>query len=247
MTLVLPAVLALVAATSFFSGIFGVAGGMILMGGLVYLLPVSQAMLVHGLAQFISNGSRVVQWRKFIDVRIVAWFLAGSAVSVAILAVVRFVPPPTLVLFILGSSALVMLAVPVRWAPRITDAPVAVVVGFISAGLMLTAGVSGTFIDQFFARADLDRRVVVATKATMQTVMHAVKVVYFASIAAFDVDEKLVIVLLCVPLVAVLGSRFGGVVLERMSDKQFYWWTRRIVFGVGVLYVAIALKRMVLG
>ncbi len=243
MPLVLPAVLALVAVSSFFSGIFGVAGGMILMGGLVYLLPVSQAMLVHGLSQVMSNGARVVQWRAYISFRLVAWFLAGSAVCVTILAFVRFVPSPTLVLFLLGASALVILAVPARWAPKITDPSVAVIVGFVSAALMLTAGVSGTFIDQFFARADLDRRAVVATKATMQTVMHTVKIGYFASIAPFEIDDRLVLVLACVPVVSVVASRFGGAVLERMSDKQFFWWTRRIVFCVGTLYVLTALRR----
>lgn len=246
MTFVLPAVLALVAVSSFFSGIFGVAGGMILMGGLVYLLPVSQAMLVHGLSQMVSNGARVVQWRAFISFLIVAWFLAGSAVCVTLLIFIRFVPSPTLVLFLLGASALAMLAVPARWAPKITDPSVAVIVGFVSAALMLTAGVSGTFIDQFFARADLDRRAVVATKATMQTVMHAVKIGYFASIAPFDIDDRLVLVLACVPVVSVIASRLGGIVLERMSNKQFFWWTRRIIFCIGVLYVLTALRRALL-
>jgi uncharacterized protein len=243
MTLAVPAVLALVAATSFFSGIFGVAGGMILMGGLVYLLPVSQAMLVHGLAQVVSNGSRVVQWRAFIDMRIVWRFLAGAAVSVAILAVVRFVPSKTLVLFLLGSSILVMLALPKDWAPKITNPVVAVVCGVLAAGLMLTAGVSGTFVDQFFLRTSLDRRIVVATKATMQTVLHAVKIVYFGMFAAYEVDEPLMIALVCVPAIAAVGSALGGKVLERMTDRQFYWWIQRIVFCLAVYYVADALRR----
>jgi uncharacterized protein len=243
MPVVLPAVLALVAATSFFSGIFGVAGGMILMGGLVYLLPVSQAMLVHGLAQVVSNGARVVQWRAFIDGGIVWRFLAGAAVSVAILAFVRFVPSKTLVLFLLGSSILVMLALPNDWAPKITNPAVAVVCGSLAAALMLTAGVSGTFVDQFFIRTSLDRRIVVATKATMQTVLHAVKVVYFGSFAVYELDEPLLIVLVCVPAIAAVGSNLGGKVLERMSDHQFYWWIRRIVFCVGVYYVADALRQ----
>jgi uncharacterized membrane protein YfcA len=238
MTFALSVVLAIVAATSFFSGIFGVAGGMILMGVLVYLLPVSQAMLVHGLAQTVSNGSRVVQWWTFIDSAIVWRFLAGAAVSVTVLAFVRFVPSKTLVLFLLGSSILVMLALPKDWAPRITNPVVAFVCGILAAALMLTAGVSGTFVDQFFIRTSLDRRIVVATKATMQTVLHAVKVVYFGSFAAYEVDETLLIVLVCVPVIAAVGSNLGGKVLERMTDQQFYWWIRRIVFCVAVYYVA---------
>ena len=243
MTFAFPAVLLLVAATSFFSGIFGVAGGMILMGGLVYLLPVSQSMLVHGLAQTLSNGARAVQWRSFIDFRIVWRFLAGAAVSVAVLAVVRFVPSKTLLLFLLGGSILTMLSLPKDWAPKITNPVVAVICGMLAAALMLTAGVSGTFVDQFFVRTALDRRIVVATKATMQTVLHAVKVVYFGSLAAYEIDETMIGVLVVVPVIAVLASNLGGKVLERMTDKQFYWWIQRIVFCLGVFYVAVALKQ----
>jgi uncharacterized membrane protein YfcA len=247
MTLVFPTVLLLVAATSFFSGIFGIAGGMILMGGLVYLLPVSQSMLVHGLAQTLSNGARVVQWRSFIDFRIVGRFLVGAGLAVAVLAVVRFVPSKTLLLFLLGSSILVMLSLPKDWAPKITNPVVALVCGVLAASLMLTAGVSGTFVDQFFVRTALDRRIVVATKATMQTVLHAVKVVYFGTLAAYEIDDTMIGVLVLVPVIAVLASNLGGKVLERMTDQQFYRWIRRVVFCLGVFYVGVALRQWLWG
>ena len=73
--------------------------------------------------------------------------------------------------------------------------------------------------------------------------MHTVKIGYFASIAPVEIDDRLILVLACVPVVSVIASRFGGYVLERMSDKQFFWWTRRIVFCVGTLYVLTALRR----
>src|SRR5690606_5834164 len=40
-----------VMATSFISGVFGMAGGMVLMGILVAMMPVSAAMVLHGAAQ----------------------------------------------------------------------------------------------------------------------------------------------------------------------------------------------------
>ena len=48
-----------VLATSFLSGIFGMAGGMVLMGILLLLMSVEQAMVIHGVAQFASNGWRM--------------------------------------------------------------------------------------------------------------------------------------------------------------------------------------------
>jgi uncharacterized protein len=81
----------------------------------------------------------------------------------------------------------------------------------------------------------------------MQTVLHAVKIVYFGSFAAYDIDEPLMILLVCVPVIAAVGSNLGGKVLERMTDKQFYWWVQRVVFCVGVLYVLTALRQAFFG
>jgi hypothetical protein len=40
----------------------------------------------------------------------------------------------------------------------------------------------------------------------------------------------------------VLGSSCAKPVLARMSDKQFYWWTRRIVLVLGCYYIAEAMR-----
>ena len=44
--------------TSFISGIFGMAGGIILMAVLVALVSVATAMVVHGGIQMFANGYR---------------------------------------------------------------------------------------------------------------------------------------------------------------------------------------------
>ena len=44
--------------TAFISGIFGMAGGMILMGILLAMMPVAAAMVLHGVTQMASNGWR---------------------------------------------------------------------------------------------------------------------------------------------------------------------------------------------
>ncbi len=40
------------------SGVFGMAGGLTLMGVLAGMLPVATAMLLHGAVQMVSNGYR---------------------------------------------------------------------------------------------------------------------------------------------------------------------------------------------
>jgi uncharacterized membrane protein YfcA len=54
---------AAIVSTSFVSGIFGMAGGMILMGILLAFMPMAPAMVLHGLVQISATGWRARQWR----------------------------------------------------------------------------------------------------------------------------------------------------------------------------------------
>ena len=74
---------AAIVSTSFISGIFGMAGGMILMGILLAFMPLAPAMVLHGLVQMASSGWRAWQWRAHIDWRIVAHYAAGAVVATA--------------------------------------------------------------------------------------------------------------------------------------------------------------------
>jgi len=242
MILISAFVLGLVAVTSFVSGIFGVAGGLILMGGLVYLLPVAQAMVVHGAAQFVSNAARAVLWRRFLVWPLIAPFTATSVLCLGAFWFISFVPSKTAVLFLLGLSTVMLFFVPDWLAPKITQPGVAYLCGILGTALILVAGVSGPFLDQFFVRTDLDRRATIATKAAMQCVSHVVKIVYFGSFAESALDEAWLGLLLAVPVVSILGATAASRVLERMTDRQFYWWTRRIVLVLGLYYLAEATR-----
>ena len=63
-------ILVTVLVTAFISGIFGMAGGLILMGVLAAMLPVATAMVVHGAVQMVSNGYRAFLWRQYIHWRV---------------------------------------------------------------------------------------------------------------------------------------------------------------------------------
>ena len=51
----------LMVATAFLSGLFGMAGGLILIGVLLTILPLPSAMVLHAITQMASNG-----WRAFL-------------------------------------------------------------------------------------------------------------------------------------------------------------------------------------
>src|SRR5262245_36186856 len=110
---------AAVLSTSFISGIFGMAGGMILMGILLFLLPVPIAMVLHGITQSASNGWRAWLWREHIHWRIVLNYAVGSLATAVTFAFVAFAPSKSVALIILGLTPLVVLLLPKSIAPNI--------------------------------------------------------------------------------------------------------------------------------
>ena len=232
------ALAAVVLATSFLSGVFGMAGGMILMGVLLSFLSVPSAMVLHGTTQAASNGWRAFLWRAYVDWRILARYVVGSLVAFASFVAVRFVPDRALVLIALGLMPFAVMAVPARMAPRVDRRLGAESAGFISTALQLISGVSGPALDLVFVRTELDRRHVVATKAVCQVSSHLMKLLYFGAVAGSDTGGLGWPVLAMSIVLALTGTTLSRSLLERLTDAQFRLWTQRIVMGIGLVYLA---------
>jgi uncharacterized membrane protein YfcA len=235
--LALVTILIAVFTTAFISGIFGMAGGLILMGVLALLLPVSSAMVVHGVVQSFSNGWRAVLLRTWIDWRLLGLFLTGSAIAVGLLVFTAMELPKAWLFIVLGLIPGVIW-VPRQWIHLDAAKPAhSIACGFAVTGLNTVAGVSGPLLDVFFAQTDRDRRCIVATKAATQVISHLVKVIYYilpALGAGALPDAQWLLV--AVPL-AIGGTTLGARLLEKMSDIQFRNWTKWIVTSIGLIYV----------
>jgi uncharacterized membrane protein YfcA len=88
--------------TAFLSGIFGMAGGMILVGILLALLPVPEAMMLHGVTQMASNGWRALLWWRYVRWSAVTSYLLGCAAALLLWSLWRYVPSKPVALLLLG-------------------------------------------------------------------------------------------------------------------------------------------------
>lgn len=235
----------IVLATSFLSGIFGMAGGMILMGLLLLLLPVPAAMVLHGVAQTASNGWRAVLWRRFVVWPIVGRYLSGSLAALALFSLIRLVPDRAVVFIALGLIPFIGLAVPAAHAPRADRPGGAEGCGFLCSALQLLSGVSGPALDTFFVRTEMDRRAVVATKAACQVISHTTKLTYFGALVRSGSSEVEWPVLVLAVALAMAGTTLSRAVLERLTDVQFRRWTQRLVMGIGVVYLVQGVAMLV--
>ena len=225
-------------ATSFLSGIFGLAGGLVLMGVLLLFVPVTTAMVLHATTQIASNGARAFVWRSYVDPRIFGRYMMGGALAFALFAAVRFVPDRALVLVLLGLMPFVGFVLPEKFAPR-ADRPFgAEASGFISTAFQLLSGVSGPALDIFLIRSDLGRRAVVATKALCQTATHVLKLIYFGGLIGAGFGDVPPIVVALAMALAVIGTNLAKTILERMSDVQFRRWMKVLMIVIGSFYLA---------
>lgn len=237
-------VLASAFATSVLSGVFGMAGGLVLMGVLLALTPVASAMVLHGAIQFAANGSRAFVHRRFVSWPIVVRYGAGSLAGGACAMLLVWRPEERLVFLMLGAVAMLV------WTPRSLSFDInrpgqAVVCGALVQSLNIAAGVAGPLLDLFFARSPLDRRTVVATKAATQVIAHSIKIVVWAPILlrpetpSPEIPVLAGLIALCAPL-TLMGAAIGGRILERMTDADFRAWTRWLITLTGIVYFARA-------
>jgi len=237
LTLVALAIAALV--TSFISGVFGMAGGMLLIGFLLVVLPVPVAMVFHGVIQIAANGWRAWLWRRHIKWPVVLKFGLGSVASLIVFSAFAFVPDKALVLLAVGLTPFAALAVPRRIAPDVERGGQAFLAGVIGGAMQLVAGITGPLLDIFYVRTGMTRQVNIATKSAAQVLGHITKVAYFGvlinSPAGRDLEQWLVMAYAA--CFAVLGTTLSRSVLDRLSDRQFYYWTRRMILAIGVVYV----------
>jgi uncharacterized membrane protein YfcA len=242
-------VIAMAFVTATLSGVFGMAGGLLLMGALALVLPVSAAFVTHGILQLTANGWRAILHRKHVRWDIVGWYALASLIAAVAVSLINLVPSKPLLFLLLGLiPGLTWL--PQRWINLDAAKPLqAFISGLSVTGLNLSAGVAGPLLDIFFVRTELTRHAIVATKAATQVFAHLAKIVVYGAPLAMAGGKGLPplwVFGVAVPL-SMLGTVVGGQILDRMSDVNFKRWTRWIVTAIGLLYLVQAAQLFLRG
>jgi uncharacterized membrane protein YfcA len=227
-----------VLASSFVSGIFGMAGGMMLLGVLLVFMDVAPAMVLFGVIQMASNGWRTALWWRFVDWSIVWRFAIGSTLVFFLMRSIALLPSKATVYLTLGLLPFAADLLPKRLSLDITRPGVAYMAGALIVVLQLLAGAAGHILDVFFQRSALDRKTIVATKAVTQVMGHVYRIIYFGSFAAtFDVSVPWWAYVAAIAL-SLAGTSLAALVLTRMTDAGFRLWSRRVTISVCVTYLA---------
>ena len=244
-TITLLIILLTTLSTAFLSSIFGMLGGLILMGALITIMPVSQAMVLHGLIQLTSNGYRA--WLNKTDIKwnIVSTLIIGNIISLVGLFSLAFVPDKITVLLVLGLLPYIAWAFPKNNSLDVSKKPIGILAGMVVVGSNLLSGTGGPLLDIFFQRVNMTRHQVVATKAVAQSLGHISKIIFFGFLTTskFNTWPSFWLIFFAV-IASVIGTTLGKIILDKIDDRTFFVWTQSILLTIGAVFIAYALYLM---
>lgn len=235
-------ILAAALITAVISGIFGMAGGLMLMGALTLVLPVQAAFVTHGFIQIVANGWRAILHRAHIRWVVVGFYFIGAAAAAGVVTLISLTPSKGFVYLMLFAVSMLV------WLPKSLFAldaekrPHALICGTAVTGLNLTAGVAGPLLDIFFVRTGLTRHQIVSTKAATQVLSHAAKIIVYGAPLIGNGGSGMPpwwLFAAAAPL-SVIGTMLGARILHRMTDAGFIMASRWVITATGLVYLAQA-------
>ena len=231
-------------AAAVLSGVLGMAGGVALLGVLLFYLPPLVAIPLHGVIQLVSNGSRVVAQRRHARLDWIGWYMLPLIPAGLVGLRVAQALPESALEGAIGAVALLATWLPKRRGaaggaaarPRLRFLALGGCTGFLN----MVVGATGILLDPFFLGLGLTRQALVGTKAACQALGHLAKVGLFGA-AGFAFAEHAPLLALGAASAA-LGTWVGSRLLDRLSEEGFLWLYRSVLTGLALrlLWKALA-------
>ncbi len=236
------AIMAYVAAM--ISAMTGVAGGVLLLSGLILIVPPIAVVPLHGVVQFCAGASRMVFYGKHVVWPVVNPFLLamvpGAAAGAVGLRFLKQLEPSWLLLAIAMVIVFTALPSPQRQhqAQRHRLAKGGLVaLGFICGFLGMFLGSTGPLVSGWLLRHGILKEAHIGSKSVMQGLAHLTKVPFF--IWALDFEFLPYIwALIAMIVMVMLGTITGRWALGKLSSERFAFVTR-ILLGVIALRIII--------
>ncbi len=238
--------------TAILSGVFGMAGGIIMMALLLSLLPVASAMVLHAAIQLVSNGWRFFLWRNHVVWHVTPFYGLGMVAGIVLISFVKYVPDKAIALIVVGSVPLLAVAAQRFVKLSIMHRGQTFVTAMALTFIQMTGGVVGPLLDLLYNNAPLTRHQIVATKAMTQTAMHTVRLLYFGSLIPLLTGREgwpeglPPVFMLVFMAAAIAGTTAAAPILHRINDKHFKELSRILIIlisfyclgrGISMIYL----------
>ncbi|MEZ4814602.1 MAG: sulfite exporter TauE/SafE family protein [Bdellovibrionota bacterium] len=231
----------LVLFTSTFSGIFGMAGGMILMGGLLFFYTPTEAIFIQGTIQFFANFQRYYQLRSEVPIRILLFYMIGALPAYFLLRETDYAPTEKVIYIFMTFGALIA-SLQLHLPFSLRQRRVAVLAGLAVSALQIL-GITGPILDILYQDKRLSRYEVVGIKSGAMSVSHFLKVLFMYQLLGLEHIKSVVSVyeLGFFLVLAFFGTWLGKYLLGKLNDKNFFKCTSFILILLAVFYLSRAI------
>lgn len=228
--------------TSLISGIFGMAGGMILKVVFLNILTVNASMIIHALIQMVANGWRCFIWRKHIVWNVLPPYFWGIGIGITLVSFMQYVPSAPVVLIIMGIIPIFCIAFSRYIQLTIENKKQTLIASIILTFIQMTTGVIGPLLDLLYNTSSLTRQQIVSTKAFSQTIMHFIRICYYSLLIPLILGvtgegwpEGLTwwIVGLFI-LASIAGTSAAAPIVQRLNDQKFKFYSKIIILIVSI-------------
>ena len=215
--------------TSVLSAVVGMAGGMVLLSIMTFFMPLNIIIPVHGLVQLTSNSSRTWLLRHKVIKPVLMFFLlglplGGLTATYLIKEVESKVVPLSLIVLLIFYTLFKPKKIPSINFPSWGF----IFIGYIVGLLGPLIGATGPFIAPFFLKKEWTKEQIVATKASVQSFGHLLKIPIFLYTGFAYGEYALPIILMMVA--TLIGTRIGVHILGTLQDKIFRWIYKTALF-----------------
>ena len=220
------------------SAITGVAGGVLMLSGLVLYVPAVAVVPIHGLVQFVAGTSRMIAFRKHIQWSVVTPFvltmIPGACIGAYGLRRIYALNPSWLLLTIAVVIALTMRPRNQVEKPVTTTQHSKInlgILGFSCGILGMFVGSTGSIVSGWLLSHGIVKEAHIGSKSVMQGSAHLIKIPLFAWGLSFDfsVYSQALISMIFMVLV---GTWLGKWCLQHVSKDVFALITKVILSGI---------------
>ena len=210
----------LVTLGSLVSSLTGLAGGTLILAGLLLFFSPALALPLHSFTQLSSNALRSGLFFKHVDWKTVFFYFLLMIPSTWLGAMIFHLINPSWLKILVGLLILISL---LPWKFKTLKAPNSWIffwLGGLSGFLSVFVGAVGPLVTPFFNRLNLSRQGMLSTKSAGQALLQLSKIFAFwgAAEVNFDLLQENIILLVVATL---LGVILSIPLSKKLSDQKF--------------------------